>query len=102
MLLQLAALYVPQTPDGAPSPPGSDKALHVLIFALVMLTGRLARYPSIPLAIGLAAHAGISELIQHLLLPARSGDLLDVVADLAGIAVGWYVASMITRHRLRR
>lgn len=101
--LQLLALYLPQAPAGAGiSVPGADKAIHVLIFALVMLTGVLAGLPGRWLALILAAHAAVSELIQHLLLPHRSGDLLDAVADLGGIALGWYVASMVSRHRLSR
>ncbi len=102
ILVQLVVLYLPATPDGAPSTPGADKAVHVLVFAVVMLTGRLLPLPGVPLAAVLLVHAGVSELVQHLLLPNRSGDLADVVADIAGIALGWYIASMITRHRLRR
>ncbi|QOR69662.1 VanZ family protein [Ruania alkalisoli] len=102
ILVQLVVLYLPATPDGAPSTPGADKAVHVLVFAVVMLTGRLLPLPGVPLAAVLLVHAGVSELVQHLLLPGRSGDLADIVADIAGIALGWYVASMITRHRLRR
>ena len=36
----------------------------------------------------LAAHAVVSELVQHWLLPHRSGDAADVLADLAGVALG--------------
>ncbi|UFU07647.1 VanZ family protein [Ruania halotolerans] len=102
VLLQFVVLYLPQTPDGTPSTPGSDKAVHLLIFALVMLTGRLAGIRTRPLVLGLLVHAGLSELVQHTLLPARAGDLLDILANIAGTGLGWYVASMITRHRLRR
>ena len=42
--------------------------------------GSLAR----PLAAVLAAHAIASEVIQHALLPSRSGDPADVLADLGG------------------
>lgn len=97
--LQLLVLYLPraQVPGGM-DVPGSDKALHVAVFALVMLTGVLAGLPARGLAVVLVAHAGISELVQHLLLPGRTGDLLDAVADLGGIALGWYLASMLDRH----
>ncbi|WP_210418099.1 VanZ family protein [Ruania zhangjianzhongii] len=99
--VQLIVLYLPQPPSTAEvGVPGADKAIHVLVFALVMLTGVLASVPARWLALVLAAHAVLSEVVQHLLLPSRSGDPLDAVADLAGIALGWYVASMITRHRL--
>jgi VanZ family protein len=39
-----------------------------------------------------AAYAVVSELIQGFALPGRSGDPLDVVADLAGVAAGWLLA----------
>ncbi|UFU02141.1 VanZ family protein [Ruania suaedae] len=100
--IHLVALYLPTTPGGPSGPPGADKAVHVLVFALVMLTGRLLRLPGVPLAAVLAVHAGVSELVQHLVLPGRTGDVADVVADLAGVGLGWYVATMITRHRLQR
>lgn len=101
--IQLLALYLPraQVPGGM-DVPGSDKALHVAVFALVMLTGMLAGLPARWLALVLVAHAGISELVQHALLPARTGDVLDAVADLGGIALGWYLARMFTRHRTSR
>ena len=101
--IQLLALYLPraQVPAGM-DVPGSDKALHAGIFALVMLTGVLAGLPARWLALVLVVHAGISELVQHLLLPGRTGDVLDAVADLGGVALGWYLATMFTRHRTSR
>ena len=101
--IQLLALYLPRAHvPGGVDVPGTDKALHVAIFALVMLTGVLAGLPGRWLALVLVAHAGISELVQHLLLPGRTGDVLDAVADLGGIALGWYLATMFTRHRTNR
>lgn len=101
--LQLVALYLPQPPTpGEVAVPGADKAVHVLVFALMMLTGVLAGLPARWLALVLAAHAVLSEVIQHVLLPTRSGDPLDALADLGGIALGWYVATMVTRHRQSR
>ncbi len=100
VVVQLLALYLPRVPvPGGDSLLGSDKAVHVLLFAAVMLTGVLAGVPARWLALALVAHAGISELVQHLLLPTRSGDVLDLVADVAGIAIGWYLATMLARHR---
>lgn len=101
VVVQLVALYLPQVPAvGGVAVPGADKAVHLLVFALVMLTGLLAGVPARWLAPLLAGHAVLSELIQHLLLPGRTGDPMDVVADLGGIALGWYLASMVGRHGL--
>lgn len=99
--VHLLALYFPQVPEGAQvDVPGADKVVHVLVFAAVMTTGLLARMPTGRLALVLATHAGASELIQHLVLPGREGDWLDVVANLGGVALGWYLATVMLRRRL--
>ena len=38
-------------------------------------------------------HAPVSELVQALALPGRSGVLLDLAADWVGCAIGWWVAT---------
>lgn len=97
--IQLLALYAPrvEVPGGA-DVPGSDKAVHALVFALVMITGVLTGLPARWLALVLVAHAGLSELVQHVLLPGRTGDALDAVADVAGVTLGWYLATVVRRH----
>lgn len=100
VVAHLLGLYLPEvdSPDGL-DVPGQDKVAHILLFGVVMVTGRLAGLAAGPLAGALLVHAGVSELIQHALLPRRSGDPLDVVADVAGIALGWYVSGLVLRHR---
>jgi VanZ family protein len=50
-----------------------------------------------------AVQAVASELVQAAFLPARAGDVWDVVADLLGIAVGWGLfATVRRRHADRR
>lgn len=99
--VQLVVLYLPRIPDGASvDVPGADKAVHLLVFAAVMVTGTLAGIRPLWLAVALAGHAVISEVIQHLALPDRSGDVADVLANLAGIAIGAYLLSVLRRHRL--
>src|SRR5665811_335458 len=84
---QLIAVYSPQGLAG-PGITGLDKVVHVSIFfapalALLMM-GIRARW-----ALGiLALHAPVSELIQPVGLPQRSGDVFDVLADLSGVALG--------------
>lgn len=92
VLLHLAVLYAPRVPP----PPGGgfsgmDKLGHVAIFALVAavalwngLPGRLV----VPVLLG---HAVLSELIQHVALTDRSGDPWDVLADVLGVGLGWFV-----------
>lgn len=96
VLVHLVALYLPGSPEPGFELPGADKVAHVLLFALpVWLLGRLTG--RVWLIAGVfSAHAVVSELIQHWFLPHRSGDPLDLLADLAGIALA--VALLLTRR----
>jgi VanZ family protein len=90
--LQLAVLYAPRTPAVATGGLPIDKLIHVGVFLLPTVALVRAGVPR-GWAIGLmAAHAPVSELLQHVVLPGRSGEPMDVVADLAGVALGaWLV-----------
>lgn len=102
LVLQLVVLYAPDAP-GPPSPiPHVDKAVHAGVFALPVLVAAVGRpgwWPRV--AALLAVHAPVSEVIQHTLLEHRSGDPWDVVADLAGVALGSIGVLLVVR-RLRR
>ena len=50
--------------------------------------------------IAFAVHAPLSELVQHFLLPGRSGDPWDAVLDLVGVGVG-AVALLVRARRAR-
>ena len=82
----LAALYWPVVTVSGPVS-WTDKIVHAVLFAAPVLAAaavlRRWRGPALVLAV----HAPLSEWIQHALLPHRSGDPLDVVADLAGVAL---------------
>lgn len=85
--VQLIVVYAPNGPAG-PQITGLDKVVHLFIFAAPVLAGMLAGI-SAPWVLGiLAVHAPVSELIQHIALPHRQGDVFDVLADLAGVALG--------------
>jgi hypothetical protein len=88
VVVQLVVLYVPTAP-GVPLFPGADKVVHVVVFALPVLLLLLAGAPPAPLLALFAAHAGVSEVVQAVVLPDRSGDPFDVVADLAGVVLAW-------------
>jgi hypothetical protein len=87
VVVQLLVLYWPRA-VGAGGVPGLDKVVHAAVFAAAAWTGRAAGVAGWPLAVALGAHAVVSEVLQAQVLPARTGDPVDVVADLAGIAVG--------------
>jgi hypothetical protein len=98
LVVQLIVVYAPDGPAG-PHVIGLDKVIHVFIFAapalVALMVGIRARW-----ALGiLALHAPVSELIQHLVLPHRSGDVLDVLADLGGVVLGGWAYLVWTRRQ---
>ena len=46
-------------------------------------------------AVVFAVHAPLSEVIQHVVLPGRSGDVWDAVVDLAGVGLGAAVLGLV-------
>ena len=97
--VQLAVLYWPVvTVEGPVS--WTDKVVHLLVVAVpTWAVGRAAG--SVPLAaVVFAVHAPVSEVLQHVLLPGRSGDVWDAVVDLVGVALG--AAVLVVRARQRR
>jgi VanZ family protein len=113
VLLHVWGLY---RVTGPPQPawfPYADKFDHAVGFALpvllILLTVTMrgvgwqwpgARTSAIIVSV-FAAHAVISELIQHLWYRYRTGDPSDVIADWAGIAVGVLVFRMMVQRRSR-
>ena len=87
MLIHVAALYWPSVGIQGPVT-WSDKVVHVLLFLVPTVLGLLAGFPPTWVVALLAVHAPVSELVQHFLLPHRSGDLWDAVADLSGVLLG--------------
>lgn len=100
LLLQLAVLYAPSTP-GDPGIPGLDKLVHAIVFLLPALLGVLAGLRPLWLGAALAAHAVVSEVVQQLALPERSGEVWDAVADVAGVAIGLAIGVALLRRRRR-
>jgi len=90
--VQLVVLYAPRAPSTG-SLPGVDKVVHATVFAAVAWTAVRCGVARRVVAVVLAAHAVLSEVLQASLLPARSGDPRDAVADVAGVAL----ALLLTR-----
>lgn len=87
----LAAALVPPE-DHPPELLGWDKANHALAFAVLAGLGALgfARARPLRLALLLVLFGGAIELLQATPLVHRDADLLDVVADAAGVlAAAW-------------
>jgi len=100
VLFQLGVLYAPSGAGSAPFP-NFDKLVHCAVFALPVFFAVLARLPMTPVIAILAVHAPVSELIQGTLLPNRSGDPWDVVADLVGVTLGATAAHFALRSATR-
>lgn len=93
VVVQVLVLYLPDPPSvgGGDGPLSADTLVHVAVFAAVAWTGRAAGVPAVLLVAALVGHAVVSEVVQHALLPGRTGDLTDVLADLAGVGLGLLV-----------
>ena len=103
--LQLWGVYAPAQPSAGEWFPGADKVAHGLGFgapvALIMIADTLRRRsrglpPRARVLVVVtwvsAAHAVVSELVQHTFYTDRHGDPLDLLADWSGIAI----AAMLT------
>jgi VanZ family protein len=101
IIVQLLALYWPNPPQGG-GIPGLDKAVHASVFLAPALLGLLAGLRRVVLAPLLIAHAVLSELVQHFLLPARAGDPWDAVADIVGVALGLAIGSSLLLRAVGR
>ena len=100
VVVNLLLLYWPSAVGGEGFP-YLDKAVHVLTFAAIAATGLWAGVPLRWLAPVLALHAVLSEIVQDRLLSGRSGDIADVLADLAGILVGALAGTRLARASWR-
>ena len=99
VVAQLLVLYWPVvTVEGPVS--WTDTVVHLLVFAVPTYAVGRALGSVRTAVVVFAIHAPVSELVQHFLLPGRSGDVWDAVLDLVGVAVGATV--LVVRGRLRR
>ena len=80
---------VPQSPD--------DKLVHLLTFVALAVAGRWAGVPWVALGVGLAAYAGVTEILQAVLPIDRHGDVRDVLADVTGLALGLFLSWIAVR-----
>ena len=90
------SLYLFLAPVPEAGPGGSDKVGHLLIFGTLALAGRWAGVRAVPLALGLAAYAVTTELLQATLPLGRHGDPADFAADVVGIALGLALAGALS------
>ena len=77
----------------------NDKVLHVLAYIVLMVWfgGIVPRQYYYRLFLALLAYGGAVELLQSL-TDYRSMELADLLADTAGLALGWILANLGLRH----
>jgi len=83
----VVVLFVPTAP-GVPPFPYADKVIHLLLFTALAWTACRAGLGVRACVLGLVAYAALSELVQAILLPSRSGSWLDLAADVLGVGLG--------------
>lgn len=91
LLVQFWALYAPKAPGIQTGLP-VDKVVHFGLFAMVTWLGVRAGIPAKWAVLLMVVQAAASELTQSVFLAQRGGDWWDFAADLAGIAVGAWLA----------
>jgi len=101
VVAQLVVLYAPRAPSTG-GVPGLDKLVHLTVFALVTATGLRSTAPRWVVLLVSVVQAPVSEVLQLTVLAHRDGELLDVVADLAGCAAGWLAVEGWARRRRGR
>lgn len=87
--------------------PGIDKLVHglmYLVFTVVVLQEYSRSYPFsttslILILSAILTYSVVIEFLQHYFISSRSGELLDVFANLAGILVGLIIVLIIKRIR---
>lgn len=98
--VSIAVLFAPEVPGpDLVVIPGLDKVVHVLLFALLTTTSRWRLGRRVAVLAVLAAYAGGSEVVQALWLSSRGGDVLDLTADLVGVAAAWFACDAWARAR---
>ncbi|WP_089725817.1 VanZ family protein [Candidatus Thiosymbion oneisti] len=80
--------------DELPSVPGTDKAHHIIAYAILVLPTAL-RKPNrwLLFALFFIAHGGAIELLQPYV--NRYGEWLDMLANTAGVVCGFIIAEIV-------
>ncbi|MEO7070496.1 MAG: VanZ family protein [Nostocoides sp.] len=96
LAVQVYSVYAPDSP-AQPTFANEDKIAHALLFGMpVAIAWATGLRPRLVTGI-IALHAPVSELVQHYVLPHRSGDVWDAVADLVGVLLGLLAGRAIAR-----
>jgi VanZ family protein len=74
---------------------GWDKSNHLLAFSALAVLG-IRAYPAfiVPVILGLLVYGGLIEVLQAL-TPYRYAEWFDVLANAAGLLIGWTVERLL-------
>lgn len=98
VLLSLVVLFAPRAPSEH-AIPNLDKVVHAGLFLLLSATTRWRFAAHRAGLVAVIAYGGLSEVIQHVALAHRDGDIRDFCADAAGALLGWLLARRVSRGR---
>lgn len=90
--ISVVGLLLPLAPSLTQELHLTDKLLHVVMFGVLTIAWLIAyrRHRTLLLA-ELFVYAGWTELLQYTLVPGRTADVLDVLANGLGICLGWWI-----------
>jgi hypothetical protein len=100
--VNVAVLLAPDPDVPTPSTPGFDKVVHAGVFAALTWTGLRLGWPARWYVPAVLAWAVVSEVLQAVLLPRRTGDPRDAVADAVGVLAATALHAAAVRRRRRR
>ncbi len=91
-LLCMPGSKVPKSAGTFTFPPGTDMAVHVLLFAVLQILWvrsiQQESAPSSRIAFYIIGFGIIMEFIQYFFVPNRSFEWEDIVADVTGVLIG--------------
>ena len=105
-LLCMPGSQVPKTTGGFKFPPGTDMAVHVVLFAVLHVLwarsfqrGFISSEYSIRIGSFIVAFGIVMEFIQYFFVPNRSFEWEDIVADILGVVIGHFYLNLYAKRQ---
>lgn len=105
-LLCMPGSQVPKTAGSFKFPPGTDMAVHVVLFAVLHVLwarsfqrGFISSKYSIRIGSFIVAFGIVMEFIQYFFVPNRSFEWEDIVADIVGVVIGHFYLNLYAKKQ---
>ena len=105
-LLCMPGSQVPKTAGSFTFPPGTDMAVHVVLFAVLHVLwarsfqrGFISSEYSIRIGSFIVAFGIVMEFIQYFFVPNRSFEWEDIVADILGVVIGHFYLNLYAKRQ---